>query len=198
MLWLLLIAIVPVFTPLVLTPKSLSLYIRADYGAAIATLGEPDAFNRRLVKLYNATLNGIAAAANEFRERSDDSAQFRDSGDHIGVVIADMPGQWAAMVKLQAYSFALRVTVIAIWLPWLLSPMLAAALAGWLERKLKRDTFVAPRPPVFNTAAHAVIALWFFFLLWLASPIPLAVAAIPALATLLAFSVSLAVAHFPS
>ena len=185
-------------TPLVLTPGGLSLYIRADYHAAVSTLGEADEFNRHLVRLYNATLDGIARAANEFRERSDDSAQFKESGDHIGVAIADIPGQWSAMVKLQAYSFALRVTIIAIWLPWLLWPLLFAVLAGWLERKLKHTTFVAPRPPIFNTAAHAIIALLFFLLLWVASPVPLALAAIPALATLLAFSLHMAVAHFPS
>ena len=45
LIWLLVILLTPLVTPYVLSPQSLSLYIRNDYNAAIAVLGEQNEIN---------------------------------------------------------------------------------------------------------------------------------------------------------
>jgi hypothetical protein len=65
--------------------------------------------------------------------RHDDSENFRNSGDHIGEAIADIPGDWAASVKLQAYSMALRIVILSKLGIWLLIPMVMGFIAGFLN-----------------------------------------------------------------
>ena len=109
------VVITPLALPALLSPKTISVYIRQDYNTAIAILGRKETINQELIALYKKNLTAIAAFANEFRDRHDDSDEFRKSGDHIGEAIADMPGDWAASVKLQAYSMALRLVILSKW-----------------------------------------------------------------------------------
>ncbi|MCX7101202.1 MAG: hypothetical protein NTX38_06840 [Methylobacter sp.] len=103
LIWLMILFFTPLALPALLSPKTLSGYIRQDYNGAITILGGKEQINLDLIALYKKNLTAIAAFANEFRDRHDDSDKFRNSGDHIGEAIADIPGDWAASVKLQAY-----------------------------------------------------------------------------------------------
>ena len=46
-------------------------------------MGGKEQINLDLIALYKKNLTAIAALANEFRDRHDDSDKFRNSGDHI-------------------------------------------------------------------------------------------------------------------
>jgi hypothetical protein len=140
----------------------------------------------------------IAAFANEFRDKHDDSNKFRNSGDHIGEAIADIPGDWAASVKLQAYSMALRRVILSKWTTWLLIPMVMGFIAGIFERKLKSDTLSPPIPPIYNTSTHMLLASTFMIILWLICPIPIPLSIIPTFAVLISVFISLAITHYPN
>jgi len=181
-----------------LSPATLSTTIRHDYNTAISILGEKEQINRDLIELYKKNLTAIASFANEFRDRHDDSDNFRNSKDPIGEAIADIPGDWAASVKLQAYSMALRLVILSKWGAWLAIPLAMGFVAGVFERKLKSDTFIPPLPPVYNTSAHILLALSSMLLLWLICPIPIPLSIIPTLSVLISVFISLAIAHYPN
>jgi hypothetical protein len=198
LIWLMIMFFTPLVLPLALSPKTISTYISQDYTAAISILGEKEAINKELIGLYKKNLTFIAQFANEFRERNDDSDKFRNSGDHIGEAIADIPGDWATSVKLQAYSLALRIVILSKWGVWLLVPTVMGFIAGILERRLKSDTFSPPIPPVYNTSAHMLLALICILLLWLICPIPIPLSIIPTMAVLISVFISLAITHYPN
>ena len=122
LIWLMILFFTPLALPALLSPKTISTYIRQDYNTAIAILGGKENINKELIALYKKNLTAVAKFANEFRDRHDDSDDFRNSGDHIGEAIADIPGDWAKSVKLQAYSMALRIVILYKWGLWLLIP----------------------------------------------------------------------------
>lgn len=198
LIWLMIIIFTPLALPALLSPKTMSLTIRKDYNAAISIFGEKDEINKELITLYKSNLTLIAAFANEFRDRHDDSKKFRNSGDHIGEAIADIPGDWAASVKLQAYCMALRRVILSKWATWLLIPMLMGLIAGIFERRLKSDTFSPPIPPIYNTSAHMLLASTFMIILWLICPIPIPLSIIPTVAVIISVFISLAIAHYPN
>ncbi|MDP3332313.1 MAG: DUF4400 domain-containing protein [Methylococcaceae bacterium] len=188
----------PLALPALLSPKTMSLTIRKDYNAAISILGEKDEMNKQLITLYKNNLTLIAAFANEFRDKHDDSNKFRNSGDNIGEAIADIPGDWAASVKFQAYSMALRTVILSKWATWLLIPMVMGFIAGIFERRLKSDTFSPPIPPLYNTSTHMLLALTFMIILWLICPIPIPLSIIPTVAVIISVFISLAITHYPN
>lgn len=188
----------PLALPALLSPETMSTTIRDDYNAGITILGGKDRINQELIVLYKKNLTAIAAFADEFRDRHDDSDQFRNSRDPIGEAIADIPGDWATSVKLQAYSMALRLVILSKWGIWLAIPMVMGFIAGAFERKLKSDTFSPPLPPVYNTSAHILLALSCLLLLWLICPIPIPLSIIPTVAVLISVFISLAIAHYPN
>jgi hypothetical protein len=198
LIWLMILFFTPLALPVLLSPKTLSGYIRQDYHGAITILGGKEQINLDLIALYKKNLTAIAALANEFRDRHDDSDKFRNSGDHIGEAIADIPGDWAASVKLQAYSTALRVVILTKWGIWLVLPMVMGLVVGVLERRLKLDTFSPPIPPIYNTSAHMLLALSCMLLLWLICPIPIPLSIIPTIAVLMSVFISLAIANYPN
>lgn len=196
-IWLLLVLTAPIFASTLLKPDQVERFIRQDYAAAVAIFGGPERIDRALTGLYRHSLSWLAERVNEFRDRNDDSDRYRN-GSAFGDALADLPADWAAMVKLEAYSFALRAAVVRAWLPWLGGLIVLAGLAGYFERKLRAETFSAPRPPVYNTAAHGVILGVALLGLWLFSPVPLPLAWMPMLAGLLGWMISLAIANYPS
>jgi hypothetical protein len=198
LIWLMILFFTPLALPALLSPKTISTYIREDYNTAIAILGGKENINKELIALYKKNLTAVAKFANEFRDRHDDSEDFRNSGDHIGEAIADIPGDWAKSVKLQAYSMALRIVILYKWGLWLLTPMVMGVIAGVLERRLKLDTFSAAIPPMYNTSAHMLMALSFMLLLWLICPIPITVAIIPTISVLMSVFISLLIANHPN
>ena len=198
LIWVMIMFFTPLALPALLSPKTISTYIRQDYNAAISILGGKEAINQELIALYKKNLTAIAAFVNEFRDRHDDSDEFRNSGDHIGEAIADIPGDWAASVKLQAYSMALRLVILSKWAIWLLIPLVMGFVAGGLERRLKFDTFSPPIPPIYNTSAHMLLALSCMVLLWLICPIPIPLSVVPTISVLMSFFISLAIAHYPN
>lgn len=197
LIWLMVLIFLPLAIPSILTPKKISAIILKDYNAAITILGEKDNINHRLITIYNKNLSIVAVFANEFRDKHDDSNKFRNSGDHIGKAIADIPSDWSASVKLQAYSMALRIVVLSKWGIWLLIPMIMGLVAGFFERKLKSETFRPPIPPIYNTAIHMMLALTSISILWLICPIPIPLSIIPIIVVLMSFLISLLVAHHP-
>lgn len=198
LIWLMIIIFTPLALPALLSPKTMSLTIRKDYNAAISIFGEKGEINKELITLYKSNLTSIAAFANEFRDRHDDSKKFRNSGDHIGEAIADIPGDWAESVKFQAYSMALRMVILSKWAIWLLILVAMGLIAGVFERRLKSDTFSPPIPPIYNTSAHMLLALSCMLLLWLISPIPIPLSIIPTIAVLISVFISLAIANYPN
>ena len=198
LIWLMIMFFTPLALPALLSPKTISGYIRQDYNGAITILGGKEQINLDLIALYKKNLTAVAAFANEFRDRHDDSNKFRNSGDHIGEAIADIPGDWAASVKLQAYSTALRVVILTKWGIWLVLPMVMGLLVGVLERRLKLDTFSPPIPPIYNTSAHMLLAMSCMLLLWLICPIPIPLSIIPTIAVLISIFISLAIANYPN
>ncbi len=188
----------PLALPALLSPKTITTYIRQDYNTAIAILGGKEAINKELIALYKKNLTAIAGFVNEFRDRHDDSNDYRYSGDHIGEAIADIPGDWAASVKLQAYSLALRLVILAKWGIWLMIPLVMGIVVGVFERKMKLETFSAPIPPIYNTSAHMLLALSCLLLLWLICPIPIPLSVVPAVSVLMSVFISLAIAHYPN
>jgi len=198
LIWLMILFFTPLVLPALLSPKTMTKYIRQDYNTAITILGGKETINQELVALYKKNLSAVAKFANEFRDRHDDSADFRTSGDHLGEVIADIPGDWAMSVKLQAYSMALRIVILYEWGIWLLIPMVMGAVAGVFERRLKSDTFSPSIPPIYNTSAHMLMALSFMLLLWLICPIPLPLLIIPTVSVLMSVFISLLIAHYPN
>jgi hypothetical protein len=198
LIWLMIMFFTPLALPAILSPKTISGYIRQDYNGAITILGGKEQINLDLIALYKKNLTAIAAFANEFRDRHDDSYKFRNSGDHIGEAIADIPGDWSASVKLQAYSTALRVVILTKWGIWLVLPMLIGLIVGVLERRLKLDTFSPPIPPIYNTSVHMLLALSCMLLLWLICPIPIPLSIIPTIAVLMSVFISLAIANYPN
>jgi hypothetical protein len=198
LIWMMILFFTPLALPVLLSPTSLSTTIRQDYNAAITVLGGKEEINRDLIELFKKNLTAIAAFADEFRDRHDDSDKFRNSRDPIGEAIADIPGDWATSVKLQAYSMALRLVILSKWGIWLAIPMAMGFIAGVFERKLKSDTFSPPLPPVYNTSAHMLLALIGLLLLWLICPIPISLSIIPTVAVLISVFVSLAIAHYPN
>ena len=197
LVWLMILIFTPLALPALLSPKTMSAYIWKDYNAAIAILGEKENINQELISLYKKNLMAVARFANEFRDKHDDSDKYRNSGDHIGEAIADIPGDWAASVKLQAYSMALRLVILSRWGLWLVIPVVMGFIAGVFERRLKSDTFSPPLPPVYNTSAHMLLALGSLLLLWLICPIPIPLLTIPTASVLMSVFISLAIAHYP-
>ncbi len=198
LIWLMILFFTPLALPALLSPKTISGYIRQDYNGAITILGGKEQINLDLIAVYKKNLTAIAAFVNEFRDRHDDSDKFRNSGDHIGEAIADIPGDWAASVKLQAYSTALRVVILTKWGIWLVFPMAMGLVVGVLERRLKSDTFSPPIPPIYNTSAHMLLALSCIIVLWLICPIPVPLPIIPTIAVLISVFISLAIANYPN
>lgn len=198
LIWLMILFFTPLALPALLSPKTLSGYIRQDYNGAITILGGKEQINLDLIALYKKNLTAIAVFANEFRDRHDDSDKFRNSGDRIGEAIADIPGDWSASVKLQAYSTALRVVILTKLGVWLGLPMAMGLVVGVLERRLKSDTFSPPIPPIYNTSAHMLLALSCMLLLWLICPIPIPLSIIPMIAVLMSVFISLAIANYPN
>lgn len=188
----------PLVLPAILNPETISTYIRNDYNTAIVIFGEKERINMDLVSIYKKNLMAISIFANEFRDRHDDSNKYRNSGDHIGEAIADIPGDWAASVKLQAYSMALRMVILKMWSFWLFAPILIGFVAGALTRKLKFETFSSPVPPIYNTAVHMLLALSSMVILWLLCPIPVPLTIIPTIGLIISVFISLAVAHYPN
>jgi 1,4-dihydroxy-2-naphthoate octaprenyltransferase len=197
LIWLMILIFTPLALPVLLSPKTISVYIRKDYKTAIAILGEKESINQELISLYKKNLTVFAKFANEFRDKHDDSDKYRNSGDHIGEAIADIPGDWAASVKLQAYSMALRLVILSRWGLWLVIPVVMGFIAGVFERRLKSDTFSPPLPPVYNTSTHMLLALGSLLLLWLICPIPIPLLTIPMASVLMSVFISLAIAHYP-
>lgn len=198
LIWLMIIIFTPLALPALLSPKTMSLTIRQDYNTAISILGEKDEINKQLITLYKNNLTLIAAFANEFRDRYDDSKKFRNSGDNIGEAIADIPGDWAASVKLQAYCMALRMVILSKWSIWLLIPIVMGFIAGIFERRLKSDTFSPPIPPIYNTSTHMLLASTFMMILWLICPIPIPLSIIPTVVVIISVFISLAITHYPN
>ena len=198
LIWLMVLFFTPLVLPMLISPRTLSTVIRQDYNGAINILGDKEQINRDLIALYKRNLATVAVFANEFRDRADDSDKFRNSGDHIGEAIADIPGDWAASVKLQAYSAALHVVILMKWGIWLVLPMAMGLVVGVLERRLKSDTFSPPIPPIYNTSAHMLLALSCMLLLWLICPIPIPLSIIPTIAALMSVFISLAIANYPN
>lgn len=176
----------------------MSTYIRNDYNMALIIFGDKESLNKDLVVLYKQNLHIIAAFANEFRDSHDDSHKFRNSDDHIGGAIADIPGDWAASVKLEAYNIALHFIILKKWSIWLLPSLAIGFIAGALTRKLKADTFSPPLPPVYNTSAHILLAFSSMIILWLICPVPIPLSIIPTLSLIISFVISLAVTHYPN
>lgn len=197
LIWLMIMFFTPLLLPAVLNPKTISNYIKADYNSAISILGEREKINKEIIHLYKKNLISVSTFANSFRDRHDDSDKFRNSGDHIGEAIADIPGDWAASVKLQAYSLALRMVILSKWGSWLVIPIAMGFLAGIFERRLKSETFTSPVPPIYNTSAHMLLALTCMLVLWLICPIPIPLSIIPTIGVLISVFVSLAIAHYP-
>ena len=198
LIWLMILFFMPLIFPILFSPKTLSGFIRQDYNGAITILGGKEQINRDLTALYRKNLAVVATCVNEFRDRHDDSDKFRNSGDHIGEAIADIPGDWATSVKLQDYSLALRVVILTKWGVWLALPIVMGLVVGVLERKLKSDTFSPPIPPIYNTSAHMLLALSGMSLLWLICPIPIPLSGIPTIAVLDSVFISLAIANYPN
>lgn len=198
LIWLMILFFTPLALPVLLSPETMSLYIKEDYDNARRVFGENNRINTKLVALYKKNLSSIASLANEFRDKHDDSQKYRQSGDHIGEAIADIPGNWAASVKLQAYSLALRTVILSQWAIWLLIPIGAGVIAGIFERKLKADTFSPPIPPIYNTAIHMLLGLICVMILWLICPIPIPMLVIPSLAALISVCFGLGIAHYPT
>lgn len=198
LIWLMIMFFTPLVLPMLLSPQTISAYIQRDYKAAVATFGNKDALDRELIAFYRDNLAVVARVVNEFRDKGDDSDKFRRSGDHIGEAIADIPGDWAASVKLQAYSLALRKVIISLYGRWFLAPIAMGFVAGLLGRRLKDDTFSPPIPPLYNTSAHMLLALIGFLMLWLACPLPLPLSIIPSVFISASILISLAVTHYPN
>lgn len=198
LIWLLLLILAPVTAPLFLSPDGLAVFVRKDYQQAVSILGDRPGLDGSLKTLYRSSLHAVAGFADEFRDKNDDSQMYRDLHDKPGDLIAGLPARWANMVKLQAYSLALRLAILGLWLPWLATPLAFAFTAGLLTRRLKRDTFVPPSPPLYNTALHGMTFLLGLLVFWVASPVPLPLVCLPSLAGLLAYLLSLAVANYPS
>lgn len=197
LIWLMIMFFTPLILPAVLNPKTISNYIKADYNSAVNILGEREEINKEIIHLYKKNLISVSTFANSFRDRHDDSDKYRNSGDHIGEAIADIPGDWAASVKLQAYSLALRMVILSKWGSWLVIPIVMGFLAGIFERRLKSETFTSPVPPIYNTSAHMLLALTCMLVLWLICPIPIPLTIIPTIGVLISVFVSLAIAHYP-
>ena len=198
LIWLMILFFTPLGLPVLMSPAKISAYIRTDYNAAINFLGDKETLNQELIDLYKRNLTVVAAFANEFRDRHDDSDKFRNSGDHIGEAIADIPGDWAASVKLQAYSLALRLVILSKFGIWLGTPIAMGFVAGIFERRLKFETFSSPVPPIYNTSAHMLLALSGMIVLWLLCPIPIPLPIVPTLAVLISVFISLAIANYPN
>lgn len=196
--WLMILFFIPLGSPALISPAKISTYIKTDYNAAINILGDKKNINQELIDFYQKNLRVVAAFANEFRDRHDDSDKFRNSGDHIGEAIADIPGDWAASVKLQAYSLALRIVILSKFGIWLGIPIVMGFVAGIFERRLKFETFRSPVPPIYNTSAHMLLALSCMIVLWLLCPIPIPLPIIPTLAVLISIFISLAIANYPN
>lgn len=198
LIWMMILFFTPLTLPTLLSPNKISAYIRTDYNTVINILGDKETLNQELIGLYKRNLTVVAAFANEFRGRHDDSDKFRNSGDPIGEAIADIPGDWAASVKLQAYSLALRLVILSKFGIWLGIPIAMGFVAGIFERRLKFETFSSPVPPIYNTSAHMLLALTCMIALWLICPIPIPLPIIPTLAVLISVFISLAIANYPN
>ena len=196
LIWLLLIVIFPIMAPVIFTPKYIDMFIRTDYAQAVSMVGDPRDIDGIIVRFYRNVLTTIDSMATSFG-KAHDAEEHRRSGDPLRVAMSGIPARWADTVKLQAYSLALRFAVLCLWMPWLALPGVFCVTARILERKLKLATFDPPRPPVYNTAAHAIIAIVFFMALWVLSPIPMPVLSVPILTTLLTYFIYLALANYP-
>ena len=197
LIWLMILFFTPLLFPMVLDPETMKGFIKQDYNAAIMIFGGKDQINQELTDLYRKNLITVTAVANEFRDRHDDSAKFRNSGDPVGETIADIPGEWSASVKMEAYSFALRLVILSKWAIWLVIPMTMGFIAGVFERRLKSEMFSPPVPPIYNTASHLLLALTSLLLLWLMCPIPIPISILPIVDLLFSVFISLAIANYP-
>jgi hypothetical protein len=196
--WLFLLCVIPLAYPVMVGPGLMQRSIYSDYQNTLRTFQDKAAIDSELVSLYKNNLAWIGRFAHEFKASHDDSPYFRESGDKIGVAIADIPHNWADSVNLQAYSLALRVIALKLWGLWLCGPVFAGICAGLFERKLKMDTFSAPAPPLYNTSVHLLIAACFSFLLWLLCPIPFPIDLLPAVFSFLSYVLYLAIANLPN
>ncbi|MDO8941083.1 MAG: DUF4400 domain-containing protein [Methylicorpusculum sp.] len=197
LIWLLVLLFTPLIVPELVSPKTLSTIVSADYSAGVRLFGDKALIDKPLLSLYKNRFAPANAWVDEFLERHDDSDRFRHSGDHIGEAIADIPGDWAAAVKLQIYSLALRSVLLVTLCKWLWLPCAMALIAGIVERRLKYETFTPPSPPIYNTSLHCLLAMSGALLLWLLCPIPVPVKVLPGFCMSFGFLLSLAFANYP-
>jgi hypothetical protein len=198
LIWLLIVIFTPLFLPIILTPATASQSINKDYNAAITIFGNKDEINKDIIALYKKNLMVVEDFVNNFKDNNDDSANYRNSGDRIGRVVADIPGNWASVVKLQCYSIALRWVILSKWGVWLLIPMAMGFIAGILNRRLKADTFSPAIPPLYNTSTHSLLGLTCLFMLWVICPIPVPVSLIPTAALFMTAFIYLAISNYPN
>jgi len=196
-IWLMLTILLPSVYPALVSTQTMSGFIASDYLSALAIFGDKARIDHDLVIIYQKNLSAINNFANEFRDKHDDSQQYKASGDRIGETIGDIPGDWAQAIKLQSYSLALRWVILTSWGVWLVLPLGLGIVVGWYQRKLKYETFSPPAPPLYNSCAHFLIALFFMVLLWLLCPFPIPISFMPILGSGISIILSIAVANYP-
>lgn len=194
LIWLMILFFTPLLFPMLLGSATMKGYIKKDYNAAIMIFGGKEQIDQDLIAKYRKNLMVVTTVANEFKDRHDDSAKFRNSGE----TIADIPGDWSESVKLEAYNLALRVVILSKWAIWLVIPMAMGFIAGVLERRLKSETFSPPVPPIYNTASHLILAISCLLILWLMCPIPIPLSIFPAMDFLFSILISLGIANYPT
>lgn len=89
--------------------------------------------------------------------------------------------QYVLAFFMNIYEGIFRLTQLLYWFSYAAPFLIAAAIDGAMQRKVKIATFHYSSPAVYNTMWHVMIGLFFLTLIYCDSPLPITPMVFPAL-----------------
>ncbi|ODU40898.1 MAG: hypothetical protein ABS98_15120 [Lysobacteraceae bacterium SCN 69-48] len=105
-------------------------------------------------------------------------------------------GARVAVMWAMVYQVLTRLSVSAIWLPYLIVVLVPFVVDGWVLRRIKSGSFGRSSPHAFVFGRHFVFLSPLIYLVLLVVPVPLPAFVLPVLCIVCGVSLWAAIAHF--